>query len=315
MSKGESKRAVVRTLIASDGVRLAYRLDRCRDGGSGLLLLLHGAASNHTRWSELVAHTVLRRSWDLLRPDLRGNGESMTRRGQKIAVWCRDLLEILDAERVRRAVVIGHSLGAQLGIHLASSRPERVRALVLIDPVFRRALVGWQRTLSRYSWLVAGVATVIAWLNRLGLGRRHFENRDLWELDRETRLALAGDDSFEQIAREYTALGPILRSMPTANYLRQLVATVSPLPPLETIDLPVLVLLSGGITFADLAVNRAEAARFPDHRVVELEANHWPLTEAPEQVRDEIERWVGGRFPASGIGSDTVEGRTERRDE
>lgn len=259
-------------------------------------MLLHGAASNHTRWSELVHNTDLTESWDVLRPDLRGNGESMTRRGLTIATWCRDIEEMLRAEGRSEAVVLGHSLGAQLAIHWAHSRPERVRGLVAIDPVFRRALEGWQKVLSRNLWLVRGLASVILALNALGLRRRRFASRDLWELDRETRRALAEAESFDEIARQYGALGPILRHMPTANYLRQLVATVDRLPRLEAITAPVLVLLSAGITFADLETNRAEAARFPDHRVVEIEANHWPLTEAPDEVRRAIERWVGERF-------------------
>lgn len=239
----------------------------------------------------------------MLRPDLRGNGESMTRRGLGIAIWCRDIEEILAAEGRRRAVVVGHSLGAQISIHLAYTRPHRVRGLVAVDPVFRRALTGWQRVLSRNLWLVRGLASVILLFNRIGLRRREFVERDLWELDRETRRALEEAESFDEIARQYGALGPILRHMPTANYLRQLAATVHRLPPPEAITTPVLVLLSAGITFADLDTNRAEAARFPDYEVVEIAANHWPLTEAPDEVRREIERWIGERFERRGSGS------------
>lgn len=283
-------------LTASDGVELVYWLTRSAAPSPGLLLLLHGAASNHTRWSEFVHDSRLAASWDVLRPDLRGNGESMTRRGLSIATWCDDIEAILEAEDYPAAVVVGHSLGAQIGIHLAHSRPERVRGLVLIDPLFRRSLRGWQKVLSRNLWLLRALAAIVLSLNAVGLGRRRFENRDLWELDRETRRALAGEKSFEQIAREYGALGPILRCMPTANYLRQLVATACGLPPLESIATPALVLLSAGITFADPETSRAQAARLPDHDLVEIEANHWPLTEAPREVRQAIEGWIDERF-------------------
>ncbi|MDX1645357.1 MAG: alpha/beta hydrolase [Thermoanaerobaculia bacterium] len=301
-----------RALTASDGVELTYWLTPAARESCGLLLLLHGAASNHTRWSEFVDRTRLTETWDVLRPDMRGNGESMTRRDLGLATWCRDIEEILVAEGRRRAVVVGHSLGAQIGIHLAHRRPARVVGLVVVDPVFRRALSGWQRVLSRNLWLVRGLAAAVLLLNRIGLRRREFTARDLRELDRETRRALEEAESFDEIARRYGALGPILRHMPTANYLRQLVTTVAPLPPLEAITAPVLVLLSAGITFADLQTNRAEAARFPDHEVVEIAANHWPLTETPDEVRREIERWIGERFevPASDAAptgvSDTV---------
>jgi pimeloyl-ACP methyl ester carboxylesterase len=32
-----------------------------------------------SRWSEFVEHTSLKQTWDLLRPDLRGHGESFPR--------------------------------------------------------------------------------------------------------------------------------------------------------------------------------------------------------------------------------------------
>jgi pimeloyl-ACP methyl ester carboxylesterase len=67
---------------------------------------------------------------------------------------------------------------------------------------------------------------------------------------------------------------------------------VSPLPDPTRIQVPVQVLISRGTTLADLDINRAEAARFPMSDVVMLEANHWPLTETPDDVREAIENWV-----------------------
>jgi proline iminopeptidase len=44
-----------------------------------------------------------------------------------------DAVTVLDGIGVRRAVVVGHSWGAHLGLHLAVARPDRVAGLVLID--------------------------------------------------------------------------------------------------------------------------------------------------------------------------------------
>lgn len=285
------------TLRAADGTELAYWRHRVEAPGKRVILLLHGAASNHTRWSEFVEHTRLTSSWSVLWPDLRGNGASMTRGRQGIAVWCEDLVEILDAEDFAEAVVIGHSMGAQIAVNLAHRAPERTLGLVLIDPVFQRALRGKHRAYSRHPRAVMGVAEIISWLNRLGLRRRRIPNRNLRELDEETREAMAGGEAFEVIAERYGALGPVLEHMPVANYLRQMVATTAPLPPLSEIDVPVLVLVSAGITFADSEVSRREIDRFPDHQVVTVNANHWPLTEAPDETRETVEDWVESRFP------------------
>jgi pimeloyl-ACP methyl ester carboxylesterase len=86
--------------------------------------------------------------------------------------------------------------------------------------------------------------------------------------------------------------------MPTANYLQQLVETVGPVPDLAAIHCPVLVLLSSGITFAHAEINKQEIARFPRVEVVPIEANHWPLTERPAEVRQAIENWVGANYSA-----------------
>jgi pimeloyl-ACP methyl ester carboxylesterase len=281
---------------STDGFELAYWLRRAAEGGDRYLLLVHGGASNHTRWSEFAERTRLAAAWHLIAPDMRGNGASLTRGRQDIPLWCADLLDILDAENAPAGVIAGHSLGAQIAVHFAHRNPDRTLALVLIDPLFASALQGKERLLHRGRWLVKGLIAMIRGLNALGFRRRRFPSCDLRELDRKTRLRIRDDESFEAIAREYRALGPILRYLPTANYLHQVLETVRPLPPLSDIQVPVLVLLSGSTTLANIDQNKLEANRFPVCDILTLEANHWPLTETPEAVRDSIDGWLSRRF-------------------
>jgi pimeloyl-ACP methyl ester carboxylesterase len=287
-----------RRLTTADGAGLAYWLWQPGAERRRLLVLIHGAASNHTRWSEFLEHTELKESWDVLRPDMRGNGESMVRGRLDTEIWSRDLAEILEIEGYPSGLVIGHSLGAQIAIHFAARYPSQADGLVLIDPVFRRALIGKQRRISRARPLFLLAIWVARALNSLGIYRRQIPNRDLKVLDQETRKELQTARSKEEIAKKYGALGPILRYMPTANYLQQLVETVGPVPDLAAIHCPVLVLLSSGITFAHAEINKQEIARFPRVEVVTIEANHWPLTERPAEVRQAIENWVGANYSA-----------------
>ena len=69
---------------------------------------------------------------------MRGNGDSLTRGRLDTEIWSRDLAEILEVEGYPSALVIGHSLGAQIAIHFAARYPAHTDGLVLIDPVFRR---------------------------------------------------------------------------------------------------------------------------------------------------------------------------------
>ena len=130
-------REVARQLDAGDGARIAYRVLRARSRTpAGVVVLLHGLASNLTRWSKFVEATALAERWDLIRVDLRGQGNSMTRRPIGLDLWRDDLAAIVAAESHARAVLVGHSLGAQLAMHAAATRPESVQAVALIDPVF-----------------------------------------------------------------------------------------------------------------------------------------------------------------------------------
>jgi len=285
-----------RHIDTADGCSLSYWLRRAPHQPAPVILMIHGAASNHTRWSELVDMTSLSTSWDLLRPDMRGNGRSFYRGRLDLGIWSRDLEEILDAEKCSRALLVGHSLGAQIAIQFAHDFPERVLGLSLIDPVARCALIGPKRWLAVTRPLFQAAIRVARGLNALGVRRRQIPDRDLRELDQETRAALGEGQSADEIAKRYSALGPILRFEPTANYLQQLVATTADLPDLTQITVPVQVLLSKGITFADPQINRRELGRFPDVHFTDIDANHWPLTESPDQVREAIEEWVDRRF-------------------
>lgn len=45
-----------------------------------------------------------------------------------------DLVELLRIEAPEPVVLIGHSYGATIGVHLARAAPEKIRALILLDP-------------------------------------------------------------------------------------------------------------------------------------------------------------------------------------
>ena len=138
------------TKSSVDGQALVYWVRPTKAPGNRCLLLVHGGASNHTRWSEFAEYTRLATEWNLLAPDMRGNGETVTRGRQDLATWCADLVDILDSEGAEDAVIAGHSLGAQIAIRFAHRYPERTRGLVLIDPVFQSSIRGRERRLYRY---------------------------------------------------------------------------------------------------------------------------------------------------------------------
>lgn len=289
----------LRALAAPDGSQLLWRRSRPA-APQGVLVLLHGLASNMTRWAEFAAQTALGARWTILCPDLRGQGRSLWRGRAGIAEWCADLALILSAEGAPRAVVGGHCLGANLALEFAARHPARVAALVLVEPMPRTALAGKYALLAHLAPALRAAATLVRAANALGLYRRHLAPLDLQQLDRETRAALAQGAAGEALLRRYASPLADLRTTPLGAYLQALAATVSPGPSPAAIAAPILALVASGALFTDPQRVRAHFAGARDCEIVELAARHWIPTECPGEMRAAIEDWIGRRF-AGGV--------------
>jgi pimeloyl-ACP methyl ester carboxylesterase len=276
--------------LARGGATVAWW--RRGGGAAGTVLLVHGLASNATRWAEFAQASTLPPDWALLRVDLRGHGRSTAPRRATLEDWCADLAALLDAEGAADAVVVGHSLGAQVALHLAAAQPARVRALVLIDPVFRDALSDGPARTARLAPLFRAAAAAIGALNAIGLRRRHVEPDDLQALDRLAREALKDPASEAAFIARYSSTRHDLRQMRSAQYLQDVVEMFRPPPALARIAVPVLTLLSSGATFAPEDTMRARLAALPQGTIARIDCHHWPLTERPVEVREAIEAWV-----------------------
>lgn len=284
----------LKTVRVADGVELSYRIQRGGGSPRRLVVLLHGLASNMTRWSELVEHTRLKSTWDLLRIDLRGHGRSMWRGKLEMETWCRDLRRVMDAEHYHQAVVVGHSLGAQIALYFAYWNPDRTAGLVLIDPVLSGALLGHLRVASRFTFLLKAAIALIRLLNRLGIHRRRIPGRDLRVLDERMREELLDGGRTDELVKRYSSIKPDLKHFPTASFLQEIVQMVRPLPELTAISAPTLVILSSGTTYTDPDATREAIENFRQSTLVTIDAYHWPLTEKPAEVRRTIESWVAG---------------------
>jgi pimeloyl-ACP methyl ester carboxylesterase len=286
----------VRTLPRADGTRLTYRVWR-PGAPRRLLVLLHGLASNLTRWSEFVAATRLRDGWDILRLDLRGHAGSLDRGRLGMDEWCADLAAVLAEETQPRrfslrppVILVGHCLGANIAAEFACRRPGAVAGLVLIEPVFAEALRGGLRLAAAVRPIIVPVVWLVRALNALGLHRERTRPLDLQALDRTTRAALAAGAD-EALLAGYASPWTDLASTPTAAYLQALVALGRGVPDLSGLPVPVLALLSTGGAFGDPAVTERQLGRLPRGRTLRLEARHWIPTEQPEEMRRAIEAW------------------------
>ena len=254
------------------------------------VVCLHGVASNATRFYEWMSRSALHGRCVLVALDQRGHGRSLTYRAFSRADWCMDLAAVL-AEEQLHGVILGHSMGAQVALDYASRIKHGARGLILIDPVFPQALTGTLKTVARWRRPLRLVIGLLRFFNRLGLRRRQYRYRSLYQLDLNTRAYLSANPD-KDIATLYMDPFADLEYMPLANYLQDLYEVTRPLADLNAIDIPVLVLLSKGASTSDVGHNQRILAGLRQCEIQVIDADHWLLTEQPEAARSAIDSWV-----------------------
>ena len=112
--------------------------------GERLVVLVHGLLMNRRMFAPL-APALAERGNRVVCVDLLGHGRSdrpEDLRLYSMPLFARQVAALLDHLGQEQAVVGGTSLGANVGLELATSRPERVRGLFVEMPVLDNALTG-----------------------------------------------------------------------------------------------------------------------------------------------------------------------------
>jgi pimeloyl-ACP methyl ester carboxylesterase len=109
----------------------AYTGARAFDPALPLVVMVHGAACDHSVWALQSRYLAYHRR-NVLALDLPGHGRSggaVLASVQAIADW---IVALLDAVGVAQAVLVGHSLGSLAALDAAGRHPRRVSKLSLI---------------------------------------------------------------------------------------------------------------------------------------------------------------------------------------
>lgn len=121
---------------------LHYRIDDFTDPwkNAGTILLQHGYGRSSQFWYSWVPY--LSRFYRVVRPDLRGHGESPVdfnpATDSTLEGYIDDILAVLSHLKLDSVHYCGESFGGILGMALAAEHPERVRTLNLVSaPVYQ----------------------------------------------------------------------------------------------------------------------------------------------------------------------------------
>lgn len=122
-----------------------------------VLLLLHGVTRGWRDWEVLLPE--LTKEWRVIAFDHRGHGGSdRAADGYRVIDYAAHVAEIVRTEFPRPLVVLGHSLGAMVALHLAAECPEILVGAALEDPPFHT--MGRQIGATSYRAQFAGMQEV-----------------------------------------------------------------------------------------------------------------------------------------------------------
>jgi 3-oxoadipate enol-lactonase len=238
--------------------------------GQGVpVILLHGFPLDHTIWEPTVLemHSEAR----IIQPDLRGFGLSDAPQGiYSMKQLADDLLGLMDALAIEKALLAGHSMGGYAALSFARAYPERLAGLALICSHASADTAEQQENRRKQADEL------------LRLGPKPLA-------DRMTPMLSADHQYHAEIYRI------ILRNKPTgmAAALRGMAERSDSTELLPAIDVPSLVVAGLDDQFIPVERARAVAAALPNAELVELAgAGHLAMMEKPVEVASALDKLV-----------------------
>jgi len=259
--------------VERDGATIYYEMS----GSGPAIVFTHSYLCDGSMFADQVA--ALRRRWRVINVDLRGHGRSApSLTAVSFYDFVDDVVAVLDAEGVDRAVWAGLSMGGFTALRAALTRPERVTALVLMDTDAGAEPFGHrvQYALMRGAVRVFGPSAVASPIKKMMFGRSALKDQpELCEVYRQRFMAVD--------TRSTLTVG---RAIASRDDL---------LPRLGQISCPTLVIVGEEDMALPVALSRRIAEGVQGAELVIVpHVGHLSTVEAPAVLTQIIERFVNG---------------------
>jgi pimeloyl-ACP methyl ester carboxylesterase len=113
------------------GVPITYRLWEGAGDNAPSLLFLHGFRAHSRWWDHIVPSFVA--DYRIAAMDFSGLGDSGWRDDYSLALFAREIIELIDAAGLAPVIIIAHSFGGSPAIHASILAPEKITRAIVID--------------------------------------------------------------------------------------------------------------------------------------------------------------------------------------
>jgi pimeloyl-ACP methyl ester carboxylesterase len=261
-------------ILLLNGLKLSY-VELGNPKGEPLLLL-HGFTDTSRTWSLIAPYIA---DFRLIIPDQRGHGSAdappCCYSTQVYADDARQLMDVLD---IKKAAVLGHSMGSMVAMTMAAEFPDRVSKIVLIGSTALPAV-------KRGGWLYENATALKAPIDR---------NSDFMREWHPANQPTSVDPKFAEAAMEEVLQVPI---HVWRGVMRELVEVPVGRHAVD-VKVPVLILSGGKDPLFPAEHHASLVAAFPGSEAhVYPDLGHNPLWERPEELGPTIDAFL--KRPAS----------------
>jgi pimeloyl-ACP methyl ester carboxylesterase len=248
------------------------------------VVLLHGwSAFKELWWSTLLA---LGKGYQAFAPDMPGHGSSrlegarMHEVASRIELFCA-------AMNLDSITLVGHSMGGNVSVELALSRPDLVRRLVLVSAATNgQAMPAYTRSylIDAYGWAALRVSQLLG--RGASLAARHVRHDHAGGVIRPAlrRAAYAA-------THDAAAMHRLLNSLSKSSVDERL----------AQIDMPVLVVSGRYDPLVPVALSRRVASVIPGAQYAEIpDAAHNPMDERPRAFNPILLRFLASTAERQG---------------
>lgn len=253
----------------AEAVKLHYS-----EAGQGTpVVLLHGFPLSSAIWQPQLK---LSDQYRVITPDLRGHGRTPAPEGiYEMDLLAHDVLWLLDALRIQKAVIMGHSMGGYVTLALWKLAPERFLGMGLIASQ-------------------AGADTQEARLKRFALAEKVAAEGAKVVVDAMLGRLFAPDTEADDPSIE--SVRDVMLASPTSGIvgsLEGMAARRDSVATLPEINVPALILTGDKDQIIPLTKADELLAGLPDATLAIVEdAGHMPMLERPDATTAAIRRYL-----------------------
>ena len=255
--------------VQANGISINYEIN----GKGENLILIHGMGDTLNMWYNQVP--LFSKKYRVIMYDVRGFGRTESPPSDvTMTTHCEDLSGLMDVIGVKKAFMLGFSMGGRIAIEMAATYPERVKALIMAN-----------------SSLVMGPLTEET-LERRRQMIKAFEQKDVRKIEMGVAVGAFSPGFREKHPEEFEKYLKVKLENLRDGSTTSLRMPMGALPDISRVKCPVLFIVGEHDPLTDVEKAKESAEMIPGSKMVVFPTGHAAAIEMPEEFNAAVLKFL-----------------------